>query len=111
MKKRIAFISYRGDDYELAGESAEYLKRTGYFEDYRIFPPNSLCEQGEILLPYEFYELPGWVRDVLAICTHFYYLDTGSYFNSYFTQAELLQWQVYREDPIFYKIQKKVLRV
>lgn len=107
MKKKIAFLSYRNylsSDYENALKAKKYLMEYHNYVDVHLFRPNSLCEQGELLLPYEYYELMGWIRDRIAECTAFYYLETPNYTDSYFTQAELLQWQAYRNNPVVYGI-------
>lgn len=103
MSKRIAFISYRGKHYEEAKLVAKFLYKEGYCDGEVLFPPNSLCEPNELLMPYEYFELMGFIRDSLARCTHFYYLNTPDYRNSYFTQAEILQWRAYKK-PVFYPV-------
>jgi hypothetical protein len=107
MNNGIAFLSYRGGDFEIARKAAQFLLEKKFCANGHIFPPNLLCERGELLLPYEYYELMGYIRDALANCDDFYFLDTPTYAESYFTQAEVLQWQAYRDNPVFYRIRSK----
>lgn len=99
---RQAFISYRGRDYALAERAAAALVDRGWCGDFCLLPPNSLAEEGELFLPLEFVELMGFIRDRLSGCDAFVFVNTPHYADSYFTQAELLQWRCYRDPPTVY---------
>lgn len=95
-----AILSYRGAHYEAALRVKEWLEGHGACEQVVLFPPNSLCAPGELLLPYEYIELMEVILDHLARCQSFVFLDTPDYQDSYFTQAEMLQWRRFRPDPV-----------
>ena len=98
------FISYRGKYYSQAEAVGQWLIQSQYCIDAILFPPNSLCERNEILLPYEYVELMEFILDRLAKCDAFVFLNTGDYQDSYFTQAEILQWRRFNNNPVVYPI-------
>jgi hypothetical protein len=64
-----------------------------------LLPPASLCEDGEILTPADFYALVEDLRQVMAECNALVILNSPNYEGSYFTQAELLQWRLLQDAP------------
>lgn len=98
------FVSYRGDYYSFAEALSQWLVQNNYCANVILFPPNSLSARGEILLPYEYIELMEFILDRLARSDAFVFLNTDDYQDSYFTQAELLQWRRFRDDPIVYPV-------
>lgn len=96
------FVSYRGRYYEAATALGQWLVDNGYCESLAIFPPNSLCARNELLLPYEYVELMEFILDRLARSDAFVVLNTPDYQDSYFTQAEILQWRRFKDSPIVY---------
>lgn len=99
------FISYRGSYYKQAMLLKDALVQHGYCNQAILFPPNSLCAENEILLPYEYVELMEFILDYLAHTDTFIYLETSDYWNSYFTQAEALQWRRFRDVPVVHSAQ------
>lgn len=97
-----AFISYRGDHVDEARRLASALEENQYCKRATLIEPEELSVAGEALLPYEFIELMEFITDRMVKCQSFVYLDTEDYAQSYFTQAELLQWRRFREQPHVY---------
>lgn len=105
MAKKIAFISYRGVHHKLAQSAADYLIAQGFCDGYLLIPPAKLSQPGELLLPYEYIELMEYILDgMFRKCSHFFYLNTTDYWESYFTQAEVIQWRRHNDRPIAYAI-------
>jgi hypothetical protein len=98
------FISYRGNYYSYAEALKQSLERDRLCKTAILFPPNSLCETSEILLPYEYIELMEFISDHLSQSDAFMFLNTPDYQDSYFTQAELLQWRRFKDDPAVYAV-------
>lgn len=98
------FISYRGKYYPQAEAVGQWLRQNQYCTNAVLFSPNSLCERNEILMPYEYVELMEFILDRLAGCDAFVFLNTGDYQESYFTQAEILQWRRFNNNPVVYPI-------
>ena len=103
-----AFISYRGAYYEHANAIRHWLIGNGYCKNVVLFPPNSLSIYGELLMPYEYIELMEFILDRLSRCDAFVFLNTPDYSNSYFTQAEILQWRRFRDNPMVFPIGQNV---
>lgn len=101
----ISYRSYGGKGYEDAQTLAHWLVNNGYCEQVVVFPPNSLSASGEQFLPYEYVELMEFILDELARCQAFVYIDTPGYSDSYFTQAEILQWRRFKDEPVVYPAQ------
>jgi hypothetical protein len=93
------FISYRSDYYKDALALKQHLEKSSYCREAILYPPNSLTASDEILLPYDYFKLMEVILDRLAPSQAFLYLNTPDYWDSYFTQAEVLQWRRFRRDP------------
>jgi hypothetical protein len=98
------FVSYRGNYSAHAEAIGQWLADNHYCTNAILFPPNSLCERNELLLPYEYVELMEFILDRLARCDAFVFLNTSDYQDSYFTQAEILQWRRFKDDPVVYPV-------
>ncbi|NEQ47822.1 MAG: hypothetical protein F6K00_31565 [Leptolyngbya sp. SIOISBB] len=106
----LVFLSYRGDAFEKARRLQEWLQRKGYCEDVILYPPNTICTSNELLLPYDFFELLGKLRDGYSAglgtyadasihdADAFVYLDANNYWESSFTQAEVMLWRSVSEE-------------
>lgn len=88
-----AFLSYRGDDYNTASALAQHLVDTGAFGSITLIPPEKLSRTNEVLLVFEYFELMEFIVDSMHASDAFLVLDMGSYWNSYWTQTEVLQWR------------------
>lgn len=97
-----AFISYRGDHAQRARLLAAALENNHYCKRAVFIEPEELSPTGEALLPYEFIELMEFITDRMVNCQSFVYLETDDYGQSYFTQAELIQWRRFRKEPVVY---------
>ncbi|MCC6613368.1 MAG: hypothetical protein IT320_07800 [Anaerolineae bacterium] len=97
---KTAFISYRGRYVHESEVLQQALLNGGLYDRVVRFPPNSLCEENEILLPYEYIELMGFILDYLSQCDGFIFLSSEDYIDSYWTQAEVLQWRRFRDQPV-----------
>jgi hypothetical protein len=97
-----AFVSYRGDYVDEARLLAAALQENEYCKRAVLVEPEELAVAGETLLPYEFIELMEFITDRLASCQSFVYLATNDYAESYFTQAEVLQWRRFQNEPRVY---------
>lgn len=93
------FISHRGNDYDKALELKNCLLSNKLCKSVILFPNESLCYNWEQLLVLEYFELMEPIIDYLCKCDSFLYLDSPYYWNGYFTQAEILQWRRFRENP------------
>jgi hypothetical protein len=82
------FISYRGNYYEAALALQKTLCGGQAFPEGRLLPPASLCEDGEILTPADFYALVEDLRQAMAECNALVILNSPNYQDSYFTQSE-----------------------
>lgn len=98
------FISYRGYMFNHANFLKSWLEENDCCKNAILFQPNSLCAKGEILVPYEYIELMEFILDYLARSDAFLFLNTDDYFDSYFTQAEVLQWRRFENKPVAYPI-------
>lgn len=104
------FFSYRGYYYSQAKAAAQRLLDNRYCDEVVLYPPNSLSSAGELLLPYEYVELMEFILDRMSRSDAFVFLDSidnegnHDYTNSYFTQAELLQWQRFKDNPVVYPV-------
>ncbi|MEM8964304.1 MAG: hypothetical protein AAGD38_22655, partial [Acidobacteriota bacterium] len=99
-----AFISYRSSAHKAAAHAQRTLINEGYCGRVVYAKPATFCEEGELFLPYEYFEIMGATHDYLHACDVFLYLDTHAYRDSYFTQAELLQWRRFRDRPVVHRL-------
>ncbi|HEX9937156.1 MAG TPA: hypothetical protein VGB15_08530 [Longimicrobium sp.] len=104
---KTVFLSYRGKHFDDAVRLREWLVGQGMCRDVVLFAPNVLCAPNEVLMPYEYVEIMGTMRDMISRCNAFIFLNsrdaaTGAldYAQSYFVQTELLQWRLYRTPPV-----------
>src|SRR3954454_13305148 len=88
-----AFMSYRGCDYTPARNFAHTLTESGTFDSITIVPPERICRDQEVLLPYEYFELMEFITDSMCNCDSLIIFDSGSYWQSYWTQMEIRQWR------------------
>lgn len=101
---KTTFISYRGNYYLAAEAVGHWLVERGYCKSSIVFTPGELSEKDEALLPYEYVELMEFILDRLARTESFVIINTNDYLDSYFTQAEVLQWRRFKDRPSVYMV-------
>lgn len=98
------FISHRGNDYKKAEELRDFLIKKKLCKYAILFPNESLCYNWEQLLVLEYFELMESIIDYISQSDSFLFIDTPSYKNGYFTQAEILQWRRFKTNPKVYPV-------
>lgn len=98
------FLSYRGHDVEVAEGLAASLKKMKLCKNVLAYKPESLCIRDEILTTYDYVELMESIIETMKQSDSFVFLDTGDYFNSYFTQTEVLHWRRIHNNPKGYRV-------
>ena len=96
------FISYRGKYHTAARALADSLGARKKLDKTKLIPPDQLCNAKEILLPYEFHELMGFIADTMSGCDAFVAYSSADYLSSYWTQMELAHWPRFSKDPVVY---------
>jgi hypothetical protein len=99
--KRI-FMSYRTADYKYLPSLGSFLESNQYCKEAVAFEPNLLCEPDEILPPRGLIELVVEIDDSICKADGFVFIASDDYFDSYFTQAEVMQWQRWKKNPVVY---------
>jgi hypothetical protein len=94
-----AFVSYRGRDASLAADLARWLADSGVCAKAKFVPPGHLAVDRELLRPLEVFELMGFITDDTRGASAFVILDTGDYWDSYWTRTEVLQWRRFAKRP------------
>lgn len=100
------FISFRRRDYAHAVRLKEWLERNGFSREAAVFPPDSLCEQDEVLTPRGMLELVEDIGQRLMRADAFFIIDAPDYTESYFTAAEMMQWCRRRDPKAFRAVAK-----
>lgn len=98
------FISHRGSDYKKAVELKDFLLKNKLCKYAILFPNESLCYNWEQLLVLEYFELMEPIIDYICKSDSFLFINSPSYKNGYFTQAEILQWRRFKDFPIIYPV-------
>src|SRR4051794_22109009 len=97
------FISYRTKYYDAARRLGTSLLQSGACKEVYVYPPEQLAKFGEIMTPHELFELLGFVVSYLEKSNTFVYLDSGDYWQSFFTSFEALYWRRLQKKPVAYQ--------
>lgn len=98
------FLSYRGGNIAEARIIKDWLLNQAGAAKVHFFEPNELCAPNEILMPYEYIELLDNILTPMFRSSMFMYLNHEGYWDSFFTQMEVLQWRRRHDAPIAYPI-------
>jgi hypothetical protein len=94
------FISYRQRYIGEVKKFAQYMASEGYISDIRWYEPFTLCADGELLTPREYFIIAALIWDnELSKVNTFVYLDRD-FQDSFFTNVELAYWQI-RSDVVY----------
>lgn len=102
-KYGISFISHRSYDYMKAIRLKKYLEKNKLCSRVVLWENETLCRNFEQLTVHDYFESLSKLKDSMVECHNFFYIDSSSYLNGYFTSAELTIWKWIKEDPIVYK--------
>lgn len=97
-----AFISYRGSSYAAASALREQILSQRLWDSVVLVEPQALSSADEILLPFEYFELMEFIYDQLYNCDGFVILDTGNFWESYWTNEEVRQYRRFSDTRACY---------
>jgi hypothetical protein len=100
------FISFRRREFGVATRFKQWLEEYGCCREAILFPPDSLCEENEVLTPRGILELVEDIGSRLMRADEFFIIDADDYAESYFTGAEMMQW-CRRRNPVAHTVKVK----
>lgn len=104
MKHKKVFISHRSYDYGKALQLENALISNGIASKVVLLKNETLCKNYEQLTVREYYEAVMDIMSKMEGCDAFYYISNANYRNGYFTNAEIILWQLNNKNPIIHGV-------
>jgi hypothetical protein len=108
MRNRIgnlAFLSYRGSVKEAIEPVSNWLAyETRSVDNVTFIKPEKLARDYEIMMPFECFEFMMAIGGTIEGCDTFVYLNSEDYFQSIWTNLEIMGWLFFTRSPVGYSI-------